>query len=145
MGLLAGAQVKTSETRSDSSKYFKEPKRDAHGKTVGWRYRESLRDDHFDYWIKHSIPHILVWHDLESKNSYWVHVNKSAIVRTKSGTKILVPKCQRIIAVNLSKLLDVALSQRGPQGTWEGTDWRDINALGPRIGSDTHSLPPTDR
>ena len=131
LGLLVGVQVKTSETRSDTSKYFKEPKRDADGKTVGWWYRESLRDDHFDYWIKHSIPHILVLHDLESERSYWVHVNKSAIVRTKSGTKILVPKSQRINTPNLGKLLDVALSQRGPQGTWEGSDWQDINTLGP--------------
>jgi Domain of unknown function (DUF4365) len=131
LGLLVGAQVKTSETRSESSKYFKEPKRDAHGKTVGWWYRESAREDHFDYWIKHSVPHILVLHDLKTEKSYWVHVKKSAIVRTKSGTKIFVPKAQRINADNRGKLLDVALSQRGPQGTWEGSDWQDISALGP--------------
>jgi hypothetical protein len=131
LGLLVGAQVKTSETRSESSKYFKEPKREADGKIVGWWYRESFREDHFDDWIKHSVPHILVLHDLESEKSYWVHVTKAAIVRTKSGTKILVPKSQRINTANVGKLLDVALSQRGPQGTWEGSDWHDITALGP--------------
>jgi Domain of unknown function (DUF4365) len=66
LGLLLGAQVKTSETRSAASKYFKEPKRE-HGKSAGWWYRESLPEDHFDYWIKHSIPHILVAHDLKDR------------------------------------------------------------------------------
>ena len=65
LGLLVGVQVKTSETRAATTKYFKEPKRDARGKITGWWYRESLRDDHFDSWIKHSIPHILVLHDLK--------------------------------------------------------------------------------
>ncbi|MBN3459830.1 DUF4365 domain-containing protein [Mycobacterium sp. DSM 3803] len=131
LGLLLGAQVKTSEACSSSSKYFKEPKRDARGKVIGWWYRESLREDHFDDWIKHSIPHILVLHDLESGKSYWVHITKAAIVRTKGGTKILVPKSQRIGPAYVGKLLDVALSQRGSHGTWEGSDWHDINALGP--------------
>lgn len=130
LGLLVGAQVKTSETRSATSKYFKEPKRE-HGKVVGWWYRESLPEDHFDYWIKHSIPHIVVLHDLKSGRSYWVHVTKEAITRTKSGTKILVPKSQRINAAAAGRLLDVAISQRGSRGTWEGSSWPDIAALGP--------------
>ena len=131
LGLLVGAQVKTSETKSATTKYFKEPKRDVRGKIIGWWYRESLRDDHFDYWIKHSIPHILVLHDLKSGKSYWVHVTKEAIVTSKSGTKILVPKSQRINVATGSRLLDVAISQRGRQGTWEGSDWPDIATLGP--------------
>jgi len=129
LGLLVGAQVKTSKTKSTTSKYFKEPKRE-HGKIVGWWYRESLPDDHFDYWIKHSIPHILVLHDLKSGKSYWVHVTKGAIIRTKSGTKILVPKNQQINAATGGRLLDVAISQRGSRSTWEGSDWPDIAALG---------------
>jgi hypothetical protein len=130
LGLLVGAQVKTSKTRSTTSKYFKEPKRD-HGKVVGWWYRESLPDDHFDDWIKHSIPHIVVLHDLKSGKSYWVHVTKEAISRTKSGTKILVPRSQQINAATVGKLLDVAISQRGSKTTWEGSTWPDIAALGP--------------
>jgi hypothetical protein len=130
LGLLVGAQVKTSETKSATSKYFKEPKRE-HGKIVGWWYRESLPDDHFDYWIKHSIPHILLLHDLKSRKSYWVHVTKKAITRTPSGTKILVPKSQQINAAGVGLLLDVAISQRGSQSSWEGSEWPDIAALGP--------------
>ena len=131
LGLLVGVQVKTSKNRTSGGKYFKEPKRDSRGKVVGWWYRESLRDDHFDSWLKHSIPHILVLHDLKTKTSYWVHVTKEAIVRTKGGTKILVPKNQRINTSDAGRLLDVAASQRGPQGTWEGSDWPDIAKLGP--------------
>jgi hypothetical protein len=67
LGLLVGAQIKTSESKSATSKYFKEPKLDSRGKVVGWWYRESSSDDHFDYWLKHSIPHILVLHDLKSR------------------------------------------------------------------------------
>lgn len=130
LGLLVGAQVKTSETRSATSKYFGEPKRE-HGKVVGWWYRESLPDDHFDDWLKHSIPHIVVLHDLKSGKSYWVHVTKGAITRTKSGTKILVPKSQKVNAATVSQLLDVATSQRGNKSTWEGSNWPDIGALGP--------------
>ena len=51
--------MKTGKNRSDRGKYFREPKRNSQGKVVGWWYRESLHDDHFDYWFKHSIPHIL--------------------------------------------------------------------------------------
>jgi Domain of unknown function (DUF4365) len=112
LGLLVGAHVKTSKTRSATSKYFKEPKRE-HGKIVGWWYREPLPEDHFDDWIKHSIPHILVLHDLKSGKSHWVHVTKEAITRTKSGTKILVPKNQQINGATIGQLLDVAISQRG--------------------------------
>jgi hypothetical protein len=130
LGLLVGVQVKTSETRAATTKYFKEPKRDARGKITGWWYRESLRDDHFDYWIKHSVPHILVLHDLKSGKSYWVHVTKDAIARTKSGTKVLVPKSQQINAATVGRLLDVAISQRGSKGTWEGSNWPDIATLG---------------
>lgn len=130
LGLLVGAQVKTSETKSATSKYFKEPQRE-HGKIVGWWYRESLPEDHFDYWIKHSIPHILVLHDLKSGKSYWVHVTKEAITRTKSGTKILVPRSQKVNAATVGELLDVAISQRGSKSTWEGSNWPDIAALGP--------------
>jgi len=130
LGLLVGAQVKTSKTRSATSKYFKEPKRE-HGKTVGWWYRESFPEDHFNDWIKHSIPHILVLHDLKSGKSYWAHVTKDAIARTKFGTKILVPKSQQINAAAVGELLDVAVSQRGSKSTWEGSSWPDIAALGP--------------
>jgi hypothetical protein len=131
LGLLVGAQVKTGKDKSAGGKYFKEPKRDSRGKVAGWWYRESLRDDHFDYWLKHSIPHILVLHDLKSRSSYWVQVTNDAVVRTRGGTKILVPKDQRINAANTGRLLDVAASQRGRQGSWEGSDWPDIATLGP--------------
>jgi hypothetical protein len=130
LGLLVGAQVKTSKNKSKGGKYFSEPKQDSSGKVAGWWYRESLRDDHFDYWLKHSIPHILVLHDLNTKISHWVHVTNDAIVRTKGGTKIFVPKNQQINTANAGRLLDVAASQRGPQGTWEGSDWPDIAKLG---------------
>ncbi len=130
LGLLVGAQVKTSKTKSATSKYFKQPQRDEQGKVVGWWYWESLRDDHFDYWIKHSVPHIVVLHDLQSGNSYWEHVTRKRIVRTKSGTKILVPKAQRINRAHTDRLLDVAVSQRGIRGRWEGSDWSDIATLG---------------
>ncbi len=130
LGLLVGVQVKTSESKSEKSKYFKEPKREG-GKVIGWWYRESSRDDHFDYWIKHAIPHLVVLHDLKSGKSYWVHVTKDAIIRTKAGTKILVPKNQQINGSNVQRLLDVAVSQRGTKSTWEGSSWTDIAALGP--------------
>lgn len=130
LGLLVGAQVKTSKTKLTTSKYFKEPQRE-HGKVVGWWYRESLPEDHFDYWIKHSVPHILVLHDLKSGKSYWVHVTKEAVTRTKSGTKIFVPKNQQINAAAGGQLLDVAISQRGNKTTWEGSTWPDIAALAP--------------
>ncbi len=128
LGLLVGAQVKTSKTGSAPSKYFSEPKRE-YGKVAGWWYRESLPDDHFDDWIKQSIPHIVVLHDLKSGKSYWAHVTRDAITRTKSGTKILVPKGQQINAAAVGQLLDVAISQRGSKNTWEGTNWPDIAAL----------------
>ncbi|MGW5099418.1 DUF4365 domain-containing protein [Streptomyces sp. NPDC004100] len=119
-GLLFGVQVK-SGSASDNTAYFAVPKRDSGGGTSGWWYRaEDSR--HFDIWIRHSIPVILVLRDLDSRTSYWVEIDPASVRSTGKGHKIFVPADQTISQSALPRLFEVAASKRGPQ-SWEGSAW----------------------
>ncbi len=52
LGLFVGVQVKSGPS------YFKEAVVAEGGEVEGWWYREE-DGDHFDYWIDHSIPHLI--------------------------------------------------------------------------------------
>ena len=105
LGLFLGVQVKAGPS------CFKTPENGDDGALIGWWYAES-RTDHFDYWSTHTVPHLLVLHNLESSTSYWVHVTASSIVSTGNGCKILVPAAQTIDAEHRDQLTAVAYEQR---------------------------------
>jgi hypothetical protein len=109
-GLIVGVQVK------GGASWFTEPKRDAEGKLVGWWYYEP-NTDHFDDWVTHGLPHLLVLHDLEDNTSYWEHVTAERIERTGKGCKILVPISQTIDREHLDLLLEVAARRRRRQAS----------------------------
>ncbi|RZO83766.1 MAG: DUF4365 domain-containing protein [Oceanococcus sp.] len=69
---------------------FKNPVRNDSGCATGWWCYEA-GDDHFDDWVMHGLPHILVLHDLVKSISYWVHVTSEQISETGNGCIILVP------------------------------------------------------
>jgi hypothetical protein len=120
IGLPLGAQVKTSKNKRQSS-YFREILRNDQGEVTGWWYRESSRK-HFDYWLSHALPHVLILHDLETSESYWTHVVEPAVKSTGNGAKIFVPADQTIDDAHFDDLLNVAASKpRGP--SWEGSAW----------------------
>lgn len=118
LNTVAGAQVKTSGSKGPGT-YFKTPEMDPEGKVLGWWYYES-DDDHFDYWTKHTAPHFLVLHDLETHDSYWVHVSKERLEAAGGGTRIMVPAHQLIDEAHNRELIEVATSGR-PSIQWEGT------------------------
>ena len=111
-----GVQVKS------GSSYFKRKKRDSNRAVIGWWHSKSPRS-HFDYWSKHTMPHILVLYNDDEKAAYWVHVTTGEVKSTGRGRKILVPKTQVIDDQHREHLLDVVLGQEFLP-TLEGTAFR---------------------
>lgn len=115
LGAVMGAQVKT------GGSYFSSTKRDEDGKVSGWWFTEGDWE-HFEYWLRHALPHLVILRDQEKDISYWAHVTREAVVPTGKGAKIFVPASQTIDAANNEVLSDVALTQL-PTPTWDGTAW----------------------
>jgi hypothetical protein len=121
LGLLVGAQVKSGPS------YFEAPAYDDEsGHQVGWWFRDD--QDHFDAWLDHSIPHLIVLQDLQTKVSYWAHITHEAVVSTGKGSKILVPTGQTVDEAQREALLAVATSRRSPLA-WEGSAWTGAQQL----------------
>jgi hypothetical protein len=104
-GLIVGVQVKAGPT------WFETEERDQDGAMVGWWYCESDAK-HFDDWVTHGLPHLLILHDLEKDVPYWVHVTSDRVARTGKGCKILVPADQTVDREHLDDLLAVAARQK---------------------------------
>jgi hypothetical protein len=115
LGLVVGVQVKAGPS------YFAQPVRTQDGSLLGWWCYEP-QVDHFDGWVTHGLPHLLVLHDLETRMSYWVHVTAQAVESTGQGAKIRVPVGQTIDQDHLDALLNVAASHKPVIGL-EGTAW----------------------
>jgi len=131
-GLIVGAQVKAGPT------YFEDEERDEDGAVVGWWYYEPGAA-HFDDWVTHCLPHLLVLHDLHADVSHWVHVTADRVTRTGKGCKILVPADQTIDREHLDDLLSVAARQRAapaiegtPRAIARGRRWG--RGVGPNTG-----------
>ncbi len=115
LGLLVGVQAKAGPS------YFEDPAYDEDGSLIGWWYPEP-NTNHFDDWVRHGHPHLLVLHDLDTRRSYWVHVTAKAVQVTGKGAKILVPADQTLDLVHLDDLLVVAATQKQAIPL-EGTVW----------------------
>ena len=89
LGLLVGVQVKAGVSA------FREPERDADGDIVGWWFRDDDRS-HIDDWLRHTVPHLIVLYDDDTRSSYWAHVSPEAVRPTGQGAKILVPATHTI-------------------------------------------------
>jgi hypothetical protein len=123
LGAVMGAQVKTGPS------YFKSPQKDANGTITGWWYAEDDRE-HFDYWLRHALPHVMILRDQDSNLSYWVHITPKQVVSTGKGAKLLVPASQTVDADYNESLSDVALTQL-PTPAWDGTAWTGAVHLAP--------------
>lgn len=104
-GLIVGAQVKS------GASYFGRAVRGSDGTVSGWWYYES-DIGHFDDWVTHGLPHLLVLHDLDTSTSYWVHVTASAVESTGQGCKVLVPASQTVDGAHADDLFAVACKQK---------------------------------
>ena len=91
------------------------------GALIGWWYYEP-NTRHFDDWVRHGLPHLLVLYNPDTRTSYWVHVTAKAIQVTGKGAKILVPVHQTIDEAHLDDLLAVAATQKQAIPL-EGTAW----------------------
>lgn len=99
---LVGAQVKGGES------YFR--RRGEQDGVPGWWYTEP-NTTHFDSWVRHSLPHLVVLVDEDTRTSYWQHVTSDRVRSTGNGAKIFVPSSQVIDESNLDALLSVAASR----------------------------------
>jgi hypothetical protein len=115
LGLVVGVQVKAGPS------YFEHPGLAEDGSLRGWWYYEP-NVDHFDAWVTHGLPHLLVLRNLETRTSYWVHVTAQAVESTGQGAKVLVPVGQTIDSEHLDALLAAAASHKPVIGL-EGTAW----------------------
>lgn len=123
LGVMMGAQVKT------GASYFKSPRKDADGTITGWWFAEDDRE-HFDYWLRHALPHVVILRDQDRNLSYWAHVTAEHVIPTGKGAKIFVPVPQKIDAKHNEVLSDVALTQL-PTPAWQGTVWTGAVHLAP--------------
>lgn len=105
-GSIVGAQVKA------GASWFADEHRNDAGEVLGWWYYEPGAA-HFDDWVTHGLPHLLVLHDLDSHTSFWVHVTAEVVLGTGKGCKILVPRGQTIDEDHVDELLAVAAQQKG--------------------------------
>jgi hypothetical protein len=79
-GQLIAVQIKTGES------YFQE---DNFGKII---YRG--KNVHLKYWIKHSLPVILVLHNPKTQLTIWQRITPEEIIKTNQNWKIAIPKHQ---------------------------------------------------
>lgn len=123
LGLIVGAQVKAGPS------YFAEPKYDENDELEGWWYRDS-DGKHIDAWLSHTLPHLVVLRDMESRVSYWAHVTADCVVSTGKGAKLFVARTRTISDDQRGALLEIATSQR-PGPPWEASIWTADSALTP--------------
>jgi hypothetical protein len=115
LGLVVGAQVKA------GPRWFRRARRDRARNVIGWWFDENHRG-HFDAWLAHQLPHIVVLHDLDTRVSYWAHVTDASVRYTGKGAKIFVPVENVVNAANAGKLLAIAAS-KASKVNWEGSAW----------------------
>ncbi len=120
LAVMLGIQVKNGDS------WFDEPG------TVedrsGWWFRDSR--EHFDYWLNHAVPHIVVLRMPTTGLAYWVHVNKQTFQDTGKSGKVFVPDDQVLGADALPTLVDIATSVR-PRPRWSGSAWSGAPDLAP--------------
>jgi len=124
LGAVMGAQVKTGPS------YFGSPQRTSDGTVTGWWFAEDHRE-HFDYWLRHALPHVVILRDQETNLSHWVHVTDERVLSTGKGAKILIPATQVVDKNHNEALSDIALTQL-PTPTWNGSAWTGAVHLLPK-------------
>lgn len=56
----------------------------------GYRYYGSLA--HYDYWLSHSLPVLLIAHIPRVGKNFWMNVSEKTAKKTQKGWSILIPK-----------------------------------------------------
>lgn len=122
LGLLLGVQVK------NESKYFAGA---IHAKAEAagfWEYQAKQSDT--DYWLEHTVPHVLVMFDQAAKVAYWGHVTRDAVRWTAKAARIRVPTKNTLGPTTRVQLLDIAAQSRRSIA-WSPTTWEGIAGIHP--------------
>lgn len=112
LGLMLGAQVKNGQSWFDEE--------GEKGTERGWWHRNDRQ--HFDYWLRHAVPHILVLRHPGTGLAYWVHISDDAVEWTGTNGKVFVPEGQLLSADALDALIDIAAAAK-PAPRWAGSAW----------------------
>lgn len=72
---------------------------------------------HYDYWINHSLPVIIVLYSPSSGKCIWESFNKETTTKLRSGWKIEIP-CQQTLENSKDKLYDLANKQSEFERRW---------------------------
>lgn len=121
IGLILGIQVKNGR-----KKYFRYPGT-VDGRD-GWWHRDSR--EHFEYWLGHVVPHLVVLRDPETGTAYWQHVRTDAVVWTGTQGKVFVPADQVLEESALPKITEIAATTR-QRPAWAGSAWSGAPELLP--------------
>ncbi len=66
----------------------------SHPEGEGWAF--PFDDKHYQYWVNHDLPIVVVLYDPESGLAYWQAVTHETAVSTGIGWKVVVPRVQRL-------------------------------------------------
>ncbi|MBN9103781.1 MAG: DUF4365 domain-containing protein [Propionibacteriaceae bacterium] len=72
----------------------------------GWTHYVDTK--HAEYWLKHSLPVVVVLCDEIDGKAYWQQVTKSTLEATPKNFKILVPRSQELGTTSVAALREVA-------------------------------------
>lgn len=93
-GRLLAVQIKA------GARYLKEQTED------GYVFRPEPK--HVDYWLRHSLPVVVVLVDTKHTSAWWQNVSHQTIESTGKGWKIIVPYSQRLTATAAGELSALA-------------------------------------
>ena len=102
-GKMIAAQIKTGDS------YFKEENDDS---VV---FRGDIK--HYNYWINHSLPVIIILYSPSTGECIWESVNKQAAELTQNGWKIKIPR-KKTLKSSTEELLDLANKQSDFESRW---------------------------
>lgn len=94
-GKLIALQIK-----SGRAKYF------ARAKEEGWTHYVERK--HADYWLKHSLPVVVVLYDEIDDKAYWQQVTAGILESTPTKYKVLVPRSQELGPDSARALQEIA-------------------------------------
>ncbi|MBK9631967.1 MAG: DUF4365 domain-containing protein [Saprospiraceae bacterium] len=88
LGKLIALQIKTGES------YFYEKEKS---------FTFYLDETHYNYWVNHSLPVILIGHIPERNITLWQYVDRNNVEKTTKGWKIEIPKENDLTDISRSK------------------------------------------
>ena len=96
-GQLIALQIKTGES------YFKE--------ASDGSYYYYIDQDHYDYWMYHSLPVIVIIHNDKDKTTLWQSIDSGNLSKTEKHWKLLIPEKNKLTDDSKFEFEKIAPSQ----------------------------------